>query len=136
MIPDKIFIPNAEVKEDKAEKLANDPNWYQDEFGFYQCFSDEELRRMTDRELTHVIHTGNPKDADLARGEQARRLVIIEHKRNLRDNAIVAVISIILTLIVEHCLIGFWGQRQDLSQRTRDEVTVTATKDTTDRPRK
>ena len=136
MIPSKKFISGSSIGEAESERLASDPDWYQDEFGFYLCYSDDELKKMTDRELTHVIHMGNPKDADLARDEQARRLVIVEHKLNLRDNTIVAVISIILTLIVEHCLIGFLGQRQDLSQRTRDEVTETATKSATDRPRK
>jgi len=94
-----------------AEQLAEDPGWFQDEYGFYECYSDAELRRMSDRELLHIKTGINEKNAAFAQQELERRSVVSEHRLNIRDNVIAFILGGLCTWLGQSLYNYFLGTK-------------------------
>ena len=104
---EKDFYPNSDLTDEIVSHLKNDPRFFQDEFGFHRCLSETELKKMSEKELTHLIFScSNEKDVANAKCELNRRNSLREHRLNLRDNIVGGIIGGTVVAIVQ-CVVKF-----------------------------
>ena len=100
---EKDFYPEFELSEEMVDQLLKDSRYFRDEFGFHRRMSEKELKKKTNDELDHLIHSSdNELDVASAKDELSRRKSLREHNLNLLYNIIGGIIGGVVAVIIQY----------------------------------